>query len=62
MAFYRIEYPAYGDRPANVLHVNGEASRDLHMAQIANAGGSDFTVTELTFSEYRAVALSKLRA
>ena len=60
MAFYRIEYPAYADRPANVLHVNGETSRDLHMAQIANAGGKDFTVTELTAAEYRAVAMAKL--
>ena len=61
MTFYRIEYPAYADRPANVLHVNGEASRDLHMAQIANAGCDEFTVTELTAAEYRAVALAKLK-
>lgn len=61
MTFYRIEYPAYADRPANVLHVNGEASRDLHIAQVANAGGSGFIVTELTAAEYRAAAMAKLR-
>lgn len=60
MAFYRIETPAYADRPANTLHVNGDASRDLHMAQIANAGCPEFVVTELTKDEYRAVALAKL--
>ena len=60
MAFYRIEYPAYADRPANVLHVNGEASRDLHIAQIANKGCHEFKVTELTAAEYRAVAMAKL--
>lgn len=61
MSFYRIEYPAYADRPANVLHVNGETSRDLHIAQIANAGCTEFKVTELTVAEYRAVALAKLK-
>lgn len=60
MAFYRIEYPAYADRLANTLHVNGEASRDLHMAQIANKGCTEFKVTELTAAEYRVVALAKL--
>lgn len=61
MTFYRIEYPAYADRPANVLHVNGDASRDLHIAQIANAGCTEFKVTVLSAVEYRAVALAKLR-
>ena len=66
MTFYRIEYPAYfcakdgAERPANSLMVNGERSRDLHIAQITNAGGSDFTVTELTAAEYRAAAMAKL--
>lgn len=60
MAFYRIEYPAYADRPANTLLVNGEASRDLHIAQIANKGGTGFKVTELTAAEYRAIAKAKL--
>ena len=65
MPFFRIEYPAYfcskdnAERPANVLHVSGESSRDLHMAQIANAGGGDFTVTEMTAAEYRSAALAK---
>ena len=61
MTFYRIEYPAYADRPANSLLVNGEASRDLHMAQIADKGCTEFTVTELTAVEYRTAALAKLR-
>ena len=60
MAFYRIEYPAYADRPANTLHVVSEASRDLHMAQIADKGCTEFTVTELTAAEYCAVAMAKL--
>ena len=60
MAFYRIETPAYADRPANVFHVNGEASRDLHIVQIADKGCSEFKVTELTAAEYRAVAMAKL--
>jgi hypothetical protein len=65
MTFYRIEYPAYfcakdnAERPANSLMVSGEASRDLHMAQITNAGGKDFTVTELTAAEYRAAAMAR---
>lgn len=58
--FYRIETPAYADRPANTLHVVGDASRDLHIAQIANAGCHEFKVTELTQAEYRAAALAKL--
>lgn len=58
--FYRIEYPAYADRPANVLYVNGETSRDLYIAQIANKGCTEFKVTELTAAEYRAVAFAKL--
>jgi hypothetical protein len=66
MTFYRIEYPAYfcakdnADRPANTLHVNGAASRDLHIAQIADKGCTEFTVTELTAVEYRAVARAML--
>lgn len=61
MPFYRIETAAYADRPANVLHVNGEKSRDLHIAQIADKGCTEFTVTELTVAEYRAVALARLK-
>lgn len=60
MAFYRIETAAYADRPANSLLVNGEVSRDLHMAQIANAGCTDFTVTELSREEYLAAIRAKM--
>lgn len=59
--YYRIETPAYADRPANTLHVVGNASRDLHIAQITNAGCPTVTVTELSKDEYRAVALAKLQ-
>jgi hypothetical protein len=64
--FYRIECPAYfsartnAEQPANSFLVNGEASRDLHIAQIADKGCADFKVTELTPAEYRAAALAKL--
>jgi len=61
MAFYRIEYPAYADRPANSLLVNGDASRDLHIAQIADKGCTEFAVTELTAAEYRAAALARTK-
>ena len=60
--FYRVEYPAYEGRAAHVIHVRGEASRDRHIAQIANKGCADFKVTELTADQYRAVALAKLKA
>lgn len=66
MAFYRIECPAYfsakrnAEQPANSILVNGDASRDQHIAQIADKGCNEFTVTELTAAEYRAAALAKL--
>jgi len=58
--FYRIEYPAYADRPANTIHCVGEKSRDMHIAQVADKGAVSITVTELTAAEYRAVAFAKL--
>lgn len=67
MALYRIECAAYfssrinAERPANSFLVNGDKARDLHIAQIANQGCTEFKVTELSAAEYRAEAFAKLR-
>lgn len=58
--FYRIEYPAYADRPANTIHVVGQKSRDLHVGQVKNAGATDIKITELTAAEYRAAVFAKV--
>ncbi len=62
MGLYRIDRPAYfnvihnEERPATTVHMSSDKSRDEYIANLTFAGCTEFTVTELTQAEYRAVA------